>query len=227
MAKANGFFITGTDTEIGKTVVSSLLIRQLVNAGHKVLGMKPIASGCEKTQDGWFNEDVASLMQAANVELPVDLINRYHFEPAIAPHIAAEQEDIQIALDDIVADYRQCSKQADYVIVEGVGGWQVPLNKQQSVADLAQQLGLPVVLVVGVRLGCINHALLTVQSIRSQGIKLAGWVANCCEPDAVCIQENITSLQNRISEPMLGVVPYMQTESLKEVEAKLDLTLLS
>ena len=220
---AKGLFITGTDTEIGKTVVSSLLVRQLVNSGFKTAAMKPVASGCEKTDKGWFNEDVDSLKREANVELKRELINRYHFEPAIAPHIAAKQENVWISLDDIASDFLQCADQADFVVVEGVGGWQVPLNNQHTVADLAVRLGLPVILVVGIRLGCINHALLTVQAIKSRGVELAGWVANCCTPDTERTQENIASLQNRIVEPMLGIVPYIESGGFVDANIVFDL----
>lgn len=223
---SKGVFVTGTDTEIGKTVVSSVLVRQLAAAGYKAVGMKPIASGCDIVEDGWFNEDVDALKRAANVELDDALINRYHFEPAIAPHIAAEQANQQIDLDSIVKDYHKCSQHADFVVVEGVGGWQVPLNNEFSVADLAARLDLPIILIVGIRLGCINHALLTVESIHSKGLSLAGWVANCCVAGVDCVDENVATLQSRIAEPMLGMLPFMSDGYLETNQQLLDLSVL-
>jgi len=174
----SGLFITGTDTEIGKTFVSSLLIKILVEEGLQVVGMKPIASGARIIDGSLKNEDALSLMQASNVDADYKNINPYIFEQAIAPHIAAEQVGIEIDLEEIKNNFVQLKNKSDVVVVEGVGGWYAPLSDSTTVADLAETLALPIILVVGLRLGCLNHALLTAQAIRQSGLPVAGWVAN-------------------------------------------------
>ena len=203
----NSYFIIGTDTNVGKTYVASALVRHFVNAGLKTIGMKPIASGCEKNQQGeLLNEDVVALTAASNVHASLDMINPYRFVPAIAPHIAAEQADVDMRLEVISSAYQQLKSLAEVVIVEGAGGFLVPINQQQTLADLAVKLQLPIILVVGMKLGCINHALLTVEAVQARGLKLAGWVANEIEPNMPMFEENLTSLQQRISAPCLSVV---------------------
>ncbi|MBT3504804.1 MAG: dethiobiotin synthase [Piscirickettsiaceae bacterium] len=201
-------FVTGTDTDVGKTRISVALISLLAEVGHQVAGMKPIASGCEVTAQGLRNHDAVQLSQQATIKLPYDLINPYAFEPAIAPHIAAEQVGVQIKIDVIQQHFEQIKQQADSVVVEGAGGWLVPINQTLMLADIAVRLDLPVVLVVGIRLGCINHALLTVESIKQRGLSLYGWVANhvvdCAESAAI-----IATLKTAISSPCLGVVPVL------------------
>lgn len=205
---AQSYFITGTDTNVGKTYIASALLRYFAQSGS-TLGMKPIASGCELNQAGELeNEDVVALVAASTVEAPLDIINPYRFAPAIAPHIAAAQAGVEIELNTILQAYRQLSTLADTVIVEGAGGFLVPINQQQTFADVAQALGLPVILVVGIRLGCINHALLTFEAIRARGLTLAGWVANEIQPDMAMFEENLASLQQRIGAPCLSVVRY-------------------
>lgn len=208
---AEGYFITGTDTEVGKSWVSAGVITALARQGHRVVGMKPIASGCEPTPDGLRNEDALLLQAHANVTVDYELVNPYTFEPAIAPHIAAEESDIELDLDIIAANYQQLADVADRVVVEGVGGWLVPLGETTTVADLAKRVGLPVILVVGLRLGCINHALLTAAAIRSAGLELAGWVANHVDPDMARQQQNIDSITARIDTPLLGTVPFLDS----------------
>ncbi len=219
------YFITATDTDAGKTFVAAGLLHSWSKQGFKTLGFKPIASGCQMTHalgdndlgdnnlgdDGLRNDDALALINAANVSLPYELINPYRFEPAIAPHIAAQQAGISINLEAIVENILQYQQQVDYLLVEGVGGWQVPLNAQQSVADLARMLNFPIILVVNLRLGCINHALLTAQAIEQQGLKLAGWIANhaLANNKMSCQSENIHSLQMRIHAPFLGELPYL------------------
>lgn len=204
----NGFFVTGTDTEVGKTRLSVALIELLQKQGNKVAAMKPIASGCELTDEGLHNDDAIQLKQQADVNLPYELINPYAFEPAIAPHIAAKQVGIEIDLELIKHHFDVIKNQAESVIVEGAGGWLVPLNEQASMADLAVQLDLPVILVVGIRLGCINHALLTVQAIEQSGLRLHGWVANTIESNSEST-EIVTTLKQKISASCLGVVPFL------------------
>ncbi|RKZ96463.1 MAG: dethiobiotin synthase [Gammaproteobacteria bacterium] len=204
-------FVTGTDTGVGKTFISVALIKLLQQQGLKVAGMKPIASGCEPTVEGLRNDDALRLSQQSNVDLPYDLINPYAFEPAIAPHIAAEQADIEIDLNIIQQNYQKIQQQVDAVVVEGAGGWLVPLNKSQTMADLAIQLELPIILVVGIRLGCINHALLTVKAIESTGLSLQGWIANHPEPSEQGA-EIVKTLKQSIKAPCLGNVPALNAK---------------
>ncbi len=207
---AKGYFITGTDTEIGKSWISSGMICKQVNEGYKVSGMKPIASGCEQTLDGLRNEDALLLQQCSNVDAEYNLFNPYHFLEPIAPHIAAEKAGVEISFDHILHSYQQLEAISDRVIVEGVGGWRVPLGKDGDVAALARQLGLPVILVVGLRLGCINHALLTTEAIQSDGLELAGWVGNCVAGEMAEQQANIDTLKQSINAPCIGIVPHLQ-----------------
>lgn len=203
----NSYFIIGTDTNVGKTYVASALVRHFADAGLKTIGMKPIASGCEQNPQGeLLNDDVLALTAASNVHASLDLINPYCFAPAIAPHIAAEQAGVAMQLDVIADAYQQLKSLAEVVIVEGAGGFLVPINEQQTLADLAVKLELPIILVVGMKLGCINHALLTVEAILARGLELAGWVANEIEPNMPRFEENLTSLQQRIFAPCLSVV---------------------
>ncbi len=199
-----GFFVTGTDTGIGKTTVSCALLHAFAAQGKKVVGMKPIAAGSENGQ--W--PDVEQLFAAGNVDVPRQKINPYAFDPPIAPHIAAQQVGMEIDLSVIHRAYQELSTTADIVIVEGVGGFLVPVNRHQTGADLAKTLNLPVILVVGMRLGCLNHALLTAQAIKAAGLSLAGWVANCIDPDILMLTENIATLEQRLDCPLLGVVPF-------------------
>ncbi|MDP3743667.1 MAG: dethiobiotin synthase [Methylotenera sp.] len=201
------YFVVGTDTNVGKTYVASRLVQHFARLGLTVIGMKPIASGCEPSEQGELqNEDVIALSNASNVTAPKNLINPYHFVPAIAPHIAAEQAAIVISLDTIAHAYQQLTTLAEVVVVEGAGGFFVPLNQTQTLADLAVGLNVPIILVVGIRLGCINHALLTVEAIKTRGLTLAGWVANEIDPNSRTFAENLTSLQQRIAAPCLSVV---------------------
>ena len=217
MTDCSGYFITGTDTEVGKTVVTLGLMRYLQAQGKRVVAMKPVASGCEATPAGLRNDDALQLQRQASLDLDYALINPYAFEPAIAPHIAAAQAGTQVRLDAIQAAYTQIAGQVDCMLVEGVGGWRVPLTATETVADLAQRLGLDVILVVGIRLGCLNHALLTVGAIEAAGIPLAGWVANCLPPPSAATNENINTLKSMISSPLLGIVPVLPVVNAKVV----------
>lgn len=214
MTKA--YFVIGTDTNVGKTYVASALVQHFVQSGLKTVGMKPIASGCEINKNGEFiNEDVLALNHASNVKAPLDLINPYRFAPAIAPHIAASQAGITMSLEVIAEAYQQLTTLAEVVIVEGAGGFLVPLNQTETLADLALQLNIPVILVVGMRLGCINHALLTVEAIQARGLGLAGWVANHIDANFVMFEENLISLQQRIAAPCISVVRWQGAANLK------------
>jgi dethiobiotin synthetase len=199
-------FITGTDTDAGKTVVSVGFIELFKQNGLRVSGMKPIASGCDITVDGLRNDDALKHQKASNVKVAYERLNPYAFRPAIAPHIAAEHESVMIDLSVIKHQFDDIQSQVDSVVVEGAGGWLVPINSTQTMADLAGLLNVPIVLVVGIKLGCINHALLTVNAILQSGCQLLGWVANC--PDNNAQQDAIiATLTTRIGAPCLGVVP--------------------
>lgn len=205
-----GCFVTGTDTGVGKTLISSALLCAFAQQGKKVVGMKPVAAGCMATPRGVRCEDVDFLQASSNVQAPLHLINPYALLPPIAPHIAAEQEGVEIDLARIVSSCRVLQTMADVVIVEGVGGFMVPLNASQDSADLAAMLGLPVILVVGMRLGCISHALLTAHAIRQKGLRLAAWVANQIDPEMAAYDENLYALKERLATPLLGEVPYRE-----------------
>ena len=214
------WFVTGTDTEVGKTFVSSALLHLLRNNGVKALGMKPVAAG---TDAEGKNDDVESLIAASGVHAPRELINPYLFQPAIAPHIAAAAAGRNIDVAPIVASFNTLRELADAVLVEGVGGFCVPLGPSLDTADLAEQLGLPVILVVGLRLGCINHALLTQQGIAARGLTLAGWIANGIDPEMSCLEENLSALKDRITAPLLGVIPAHSTPKSAATRLRLPL----
>ncbi len=218
-----GYFITGTDTDVGKTWISLGIIEALKQQGHKVGVMKPISAGCDKTANGLRNQDALLLQQQSNIELSYDEINPYAFEPAIAPHIAATQNNIRIDIETIYQHFQSISEQSDYIVVEGAGGWLVPLNDFQSMADLAKRMQLPVVLVVGMQLGCLNHALLSVESIRATGLPLAGWIANQIDPDMSCIEQNIQTLSQMIEAPILGQIPFMQEMDAHTIASQITL----
>lgn len=201
-----GFFVTGTDTGIGKTTVSCALLHAFAAQGHKVIGMKPIAAGSENGK--WL--DVEHLLAASNVSVSRQQINPYAFDLPISPHIAAQQSGTEIDLSVIHLAYQQLSEKADLVIVEGAGGFLVPINEKQNGADLVKTLNLPVILVVGMRLGCLNHALLTAQAIQAVGLTLAGWVANCIDPQMRVVAENIATLEQRLDCPLLGILPFLR-----------------
>lgn len=211
MAKKT-FFVTGTDTGVGKTMVSAAILEAAKTAGKRVLGMKPIASGCENTPEGLRNEDALILQQSASETLAYDLVNPVALEPAIAPHIAAAQTGRTISADRLVGFCRGMQmRPADLLLIEGAGGWRVPLNDRETYSAVPRQLGVPVILVVALRLGCINHALLTAEAIRNDGLPLAGWVANHAEPGAMsCEQETLNYLMAHIPAPCLGVLPWIE-----------------
>jgi dethiobiotin synthetase len=212
MSAGGGWFVTGTDTEIGKTCVSAGLLAGLAQAGLSCAGMKPVASGCANTAAGLRNDDAERLRSISSIEIDYEDVNPYAFEPAIAPHLAARAVGVTIDLDRIHTHFQRLRAKADWVVVEGVGGWLVPLNDEATIADLARLLGLPVILVVAIRLGCLNHALLTVDSIKQTGVPLAGWVANRLAEDGTLVQENIATLKRRIAAPLLGDLPYLFTD---------------
>jgi dethiobiotin synthetase len=204
-----GFFVAGTDTGVGKTVIAQGLIRALQARGLRVAPMKPIASGCRETAEGLRNEDAEALIAAAG-GFAYDLVNPFAYAPAIAPHLAAEEAGRPINLDRIEAAYRQLAPAADVVVVEGAGGWRVPLDAEHSMADIPRRLGLSVLLVVGIRLGCLSHALLTAEAVQADGLRLAGWVANLIDPSDSRAEAQVATLQARLPAPLLGVLPLVE-----------------
>jgi dethiobiotin synthetase len=192
------FFITGTDTDVGKTYVACKLINEYVAQGYKVVGMKPVAAGGDFVDGKWLNDDVLKLEAASNVKAPRNLTNPYSFKEAIAPHIAAEKSGVEIKIEVIQQAFKQLAEMADIVIIEGAGGFLVPLNSKESMADLAAALNIPVILVVGMKLGCINHSLLTVEAIQARNLNLHGWIANKIAPDMPFCDENIAAIAQKI-----------------------------
>lgn len=221
MAK-KAFFITGTDTNVGKTLIASGLLVAANNMGLTTAALKPVAAGCEKTDAGLRNSDALLLQSVITEPMAYEQINPIALEAAIAPHIAAQQEKRVLSADRLAGFCRGSLNQANVTLIEGAGGWRVPLNPSETLADLARILRLPVILVVGVRLGCINHALLTVEAIRNDGLTLAGWVANCVDADMPALQENIQSLAARIPAPCLGVVPWLEPAESNVVSVALN-----
>ncbi len=205
-----GCFVTGTDTEVGKTLVSAALLHKCREHGWSTLGMKPVAAGCTQGGNGvWSNEDVDMLTAASSVQAERTLVNPYLFHEAISPHLAAGKAGVTIDPEAIMGCFRRLREQADAIVVEGAGGFLVPLGESFDGGQLARMLGLPLVLVVGMRLGCINHALLTQEAIAARGLKLAGWVANHIDADMGCLEENLATLRERLRAPLLGVLPFM------------------
>jgi dethiobiotin synthetase len=210
MSKARGIFITGTDTGIGKTHVALGLMQLLRSAGFRVVGMKPVATGAFWSQGRLVNEDALLLQRSASISVPYEQVNPYVFEWPVSPHIAAKKRGQAIDLARIVRVYQDLEPLTDWIIVEGIGGWEVPLNDRQRVADLAVALSLPVILVIGLRLGCLNHALLTAKSLKSAGIRCLGWIANQIEKDFLFIEGNLETLKANLEWPMLSVFPFVE-----------------
>ncbi len=203
-----GWFVTGTDTDVGKTYVSVRLLEALAAAGRRVVGMKPVASGAQWQDGRLVNADALALMQAASVKMPYEWVNPFVFGPPIAPHLAAAQAGVEIELGRVEVCFRQLSAHADCVVVEGAGGWRVPLNQDEDMASLAGRLGLPVLMVVGLRLGCINHACLTAESIRHSGLRFGGWIANTPSDGVDEAEQIVATLTDRLALPPLAVLGY-------------------
>jgi dethiobiotin synthetase len=217
------YFITGTDTGVGKTLVSCALLHAFAARGLRVAGFKPVAAGCDEDD---HNEDAKRLRAASTIRATYGQINPYCFPHPIAPHLAARHAGARIDFPRIEASFHELAGQTDMVIVEGAGGFCVPLNEKLDSADLVQKLALPVIVVVGMRLGCLNHALLTVRAISDYQLECAGWVANVLDADMPALQENIQTLRERIAAPLLGVVPYQAQPDERVVADCLDLGLL-
>jgi dethiobiotin synthetase len=220
-AVARACFVTGTDTEIGKTFITCALLHAARAAGLRALGMKPVAAGASETEGELLNEDVAALRAAGSFDPGLALLNPYCLRNPVAPHIAAAEEGVLIAPGPILTAFAALAQQADCVLVEGVGGFRVPLGEDYDSADLAVALDLPVVLVVGLRLGCINHALLSCEAIARRGLRLAGWVANQVDPAMLRLEQNVDALRARIEAPLLGTVPWQTRPDPRAVAASL------
>lgn len=216
MAKKT-YFVTGTDTGVGKTLVSAAILEAARGEGLRTLAMKPIASGCENTEDGLRNEDALMLMEAMTESLSYDQVNPIALEPAIAPHVAAAQQDRMLGAERLTGFCRGLQmRPGDLMLVEGAGGWRVPLNDRETYARVPQALEMPVIMVVPLRLGCINHAMLTAEAIRNDGLMLAGWVANRPEQDAMsCEGDTLNYLLGHLGAPCLGVLPWQATPDPK------------
>ena len=208
MAKA--YFVTGTDTDAGKTLVSCGLLEKARQKGLTTAAVKPVSAGCDETPEGLRNADALALQQVMTMEMPYEQVNPVAFLPPIAPHIAAQDAGRMITADRLVGICRGVlMKRADFTLLEGAGGWRVPLNPRETLADLARMLQLPIILVVGMKLGCLNHALLTAEAIRRDGLSIAGWVANSVTPDMARLVENTLTLEGELGAPCLGEVPYL------------------
>lgn len=222
-----GWFIAGTDTGAGKTRISCSLLRSLARAGQSAACMKPVASGCRRTEAGLRSDDALDLMAASSLSLDYDDVNPYALAAACAPHIAAREMGVEIRLEKILASFQRLRRKSPWIVVEGVGGWWVPLGEGLTTVDVARALGLPVVLVVGLRLGCLNHALLTAAAIRNAGLDLAGWVANHIDPAMTHASQNIAALQARLDAPLLANFPHRPSGFADAVACGLDIERLT
>jgi dethiobiotin synthetase len=222
----SGLFVTGTDTGCGKTEITLGIMRNLQQQGESVLGMKPVASGGVVTEEGLRNEDALRIQAQCSREIGYSSVNPLVYQPPISPHLAAKAEGQPIRLDDILQGYHDLQEQADRVVVEGVGGWHVPLGDSITLADLARGLDLPMIMVVGMRLGCLNHALMTAECILNSGVQLKGWVANLVDPEMQAIEDNINTLRSWLPAPCLGEVPFLEAPTADRVAGYLDGQLL-
>lgn len=215
------FYVTGTDTGIGKTIASTALLHALRARGQRAVGMKPVASGCTREADGWRNEDALALQDASAPRPAYDDLNPYALPLPLAPELAAADAGVQLELAPITAAFARLRAQADVVVVEGVGGWAAPLSATLDQADLARALGLPVVLVVGLRLGCLNHARLSAAAIAADGLQCIGWIGNEIDPAMERIDDNMAMLRARLPMPCWGRLPYQPQPQAGQLAAEL------
>lgn len=221
---ANAFFITGTDTGVGKTLATEALLQAASVYGLCAVGYKPVASGCERINGELKNYDALALQHASSLALPYAMHNPYAFAPAIAPHIAATQAQQRIETARLSEGLAALKKEgAECIFVEGAGGWRLPISEHEYLSDWVQQEQLPVILVVGIQLGCINHALLTLEAIRHDGLQLAGWVSNQLHPNMSQYQANVEALKQRISAPLLGEIPWLEGKPSDSVDAYINI----
>lgn len=209
------YFVAGTDTDVGKTFVSQALLLAAKEAGLTCIGYKPVSAGCERTSDGLRNADALTLQQNSNIALAYDEVNPIAFADPVAPHLAAIKQGVTISRDEISHSYlKLLSKESDVLLTEGAGGWRLPLNDTEFLSDFVIHHHIPVILVVGMKLGCLNHSLLTLEAIQGDGLPIAGWVANQIDPDMLYLQDNIAALHQLIPAPCLGILPRLdQAES--------------
>lgn len=220
----HAYFVTGTDTEIGKTTIAAGLLHAARLRGLSTAAAKPVASGCQMTADGLRNDDALALLGECTLALRYEEVNPFAFAPAIAPHLAAREAGVRLEVASLLEPVQGIlAKGADFSLVEGAGGWRVPLAGEESLSDLAVALGLPVILVVGVRLGCINHAVLSMEAIERDGLELAGWVANVVDAQTSRQEDNLASLAERLPAPCLGRIPRLAAATPAAVAAHLDL----
>jgi len=213
----NAFFIAGTDTDVGKTVASKAILQAIASKGFTTIGYKPVAAGCERTEQGLRNSDALHLMKVATQEMPYDDVNPYALELPASPHIAAKHENLTIDYKVLSDKLAYLKTKADTVLVEGAGGWRVPVSDTDCLSSWVKQEKLPVVLVVGVKLGCLSHALLTAESIEADGLTIVGWVANRINPGTEHYAEIIEVLESRIRAPKLGEIPYVPSAKRTEL----------
>lgn len=214
------YFVTGTDTGVGKTTISLILLDQFKKQGLSTAAIKPVASGAIKTNVGFRNDDALKLQKAITSEWTYEKINPFLLKAPISPNLAANHQNIHLTAKEIVSACQPVlNSDTDVVIVEGIGGWFVPINEKETMADVVKSLNIPVILVVGLRLGCLNHAILTYSAIHSYGLNITGWMANQIDPNMLYVEENIHYLKNKISAPFLGIQPFMGSTK-KEFDQK-------
>ncbi|SMF52942.1 dethiobiotin synthetase [Alteromonadaceae bacterium Bs31] len=224
---SNNYFITGTDTDAGKTLIAASLLCKANQSGLQTLGLKPLAAGAEITEAGFCNEDAVLLQKYSSILLDYEQVNPVLLQQPMAPHIAAAQEGKRLKVDTLEGYIRGAlTARPQFCVIEGAGGWRVPLNPAQTMADLVKALGLPVILVVGMKLGCLNHALLTAEAIQRDGLSIAAWVATQVEPNMFVVEENLNALKHLLPFPHLGFVPWLTSPTPESVAAYLDLQLL-
>lgn len=223
---SRAFFVAGTDTDVGKTVASKAILHALAAREIKTIGYKPVAAGSEKTAEGWRNSDALHLQAAATVDVAYEDVNPYALELPASPHIAAKHEQVAIDYTVLSNKLAQHKQNADVVLVEGAGGWRVPISDEESLSTWVQQEQLPVILVVGIKLGCLSHALLTAEVIKSDGLNLVGWVANRVNPGTEHYADIIEMLEMRLAVPKLGEIPYIPKAKRKDLAKYIDVTAL-
>lgn len=221
------YFVAGTDTDAGKTLVTAAILHKASLKGKATLGLKPVSAGCEQTEDGLRNADALALMEHSSVKLSYDEINPFAFEPPIAPHIAAKKDNKTLSSDRIVAMCRGAMmNRYDLLLIEGAGGWRVPLSHRETLAEVPKALQMDVILVVGMKLGCISHALLTVESVYRDQLKIAGWVANRMDPEMACYDENLDTLKAMIPAPCLGEIPWLEDPGVENAAKFVEIDVL-
>ena len=222
----DAFFIAGTDTDVGKTVASKAILNALANKGLSTIGYKPVAAGSEKTAEGFRNSDALHLQNVATVDVAYQDVNPYALELPASPHIAAKNEQVQIEYSVLSEKLAQHKRNADIVLVEGAGGWRVPVSKDDCLSTWVKQEKLPVVLVVGIKLGCLSHAMLTAEAIQHDGLEIIGWVANRINPGTENYAEIIAMLEDKMPAPKLGEIPYMPSVKRKNMGKYINLDVL-